>query len=296
MLVVSSASPLVAPYDKGNEQPGNQCAYTGCAQHEPAKTFWERTTDDPVAIFTLALAIVTGGLWVFTAMLWWTTRKAVTDAAATAERQGTATQESIAAAVRSAEAMEKSIAEAARSAEAMERVAEAMNINAAQIVKSVAISSDIAEMQKSQMRAYLTVVVGSAIHQERERNLRFEGNPNLVNTGPTPAKNVSWTISAKILPTPIPDHFIWPEGERVEGITIGPHQTFSFSKVVDDYIEDADVFSVMAGKDKGLYVWGMVTYKDVWGADHWFKYCQMLVWNGDKSVMGYYIKGQNDCD
>jgi hypothetical protein len=40
---------------------------------------------------------------------------------------------------------------------------------------------------KKELRAYVSVVVGSAVYQEREKNLRFEGKPLMVNTGRTPA-------------------------------------------------------------------------------------------------------------
>ena len=46
-------------------------------QDEPAKSLWERTLDDPVAILTLILDIFTGVLAIFTVGLWATTRNSL---------------------------------------------------------------------------------------------------------------------------------------------------------------------------------------------------------------------------
>ena len=52
-----------------SEQEKNSCyqaAEKAGRTHEECKTFWERTTSDPIATFTLVLAISTIGLWVAT--------------------------------------------------------------------------------------------------------------------------------------------------------------------------------------------------------------------------------------
>jgi hypothetical protein len=58
------------------------------------------------------------------------------------------------------EAMNRHIGEAARSANAMEKIAET-----------------IQEGNREIMRAYLSVVIGSAVYQERQEGKKFEGKP-----------------------------------------------------------------------------------------------------------------------
>jgi hypothetical protein len=51
---------------KAQEHPHNTAAQT-----EPHKSFWERTTDDPVALYTLVLSVFTGLLVIVTGGLIW---------------------------------------------------------------------------------------------------------------------------------------------------------------------------------------------------------------------------------
>src|ERR1700733_2737725 len=53
-------------YDAPTEQQKKECyqaAQKTSRNTEECKTFWERTTSDPVAMFTLVLAFSTIGLW-----------------------------------------------------------------------------------------------------------------------------------------------------------------------------------------------------------------------------------------
>jgi hypothetical protein len=50
-------------------------------------------------------------------------------------------------------------------------------------------------------------------------------------------------------------------------------------------------------KDGAPGVWGIVHYEDMFGGKHFTKFGQILTWQLDgKTVMGYYIAGQNDGD
>jgi len=62
---------------------GDQQPQSACTQECPPEPFWQRAFDDPVAVFTLALAVATTGLWLFTGALWLSTRQAVRDAGRT---------------------------------------------------------------------------------------------------------------------------------------------------------------------------------------------------------------------
>jgi hypothetical protein len=65
--------------ERGTSREGNQ-------PPQP-ESFGERLTSDPVAFFTMALAFITGGLAVYTALLWRSTSKLVSGAEQTAQRQ-----------------------------------------------------------------------------------------------------------------------------------------------------------------------------------------------------------------
>jgi hypothetical protein len=183
------------------------------------------------------------------------------------------------------DAMDKSIKEAARAATAMDRVAFHFSENV-YIAK---------ERSAQQMRAYLSVLVNAGTYQEREKNLRFEGRPAILNAGQTPAKNVGYRAAAGILPVPLPTDFTFPLKDQVVGAaTLGPHQHFIMNATVEDFYDDADVFDIKTGKDRALYVWGIVTYQDIFGTDQHTKFCQYLLWLPDGRMFGFFVSDYND--
>lgn len=62
-------------------------AQSECCQAPHPESFREKVTTDPVAFFTMLLCLITGGLAVYTGLLWGSTRKLVADAGQNAERQ-----------------------------------------------------------------------------------------------------------------------------------------------------------------------------------------------------------------
>jgi hypothetical protein len=195
-------------------------------------------------------------------------------------------RETVESAGEQSKAMERHIGEAARSATAMENIVVAIQAG-----------------NKAVLRAYLTVVIGTAIFQERREgqgDLRFEGKPNLVNTGNTPARKVRIRINADILPVPIPEDFNYPLPDEpiksAEG-AVGAHQTYILSGgLVKDFVPEADVANIKEGNARVLCVWGLVTYEDIFGDSHTTKFGQSLTWFPNGQVMGYYLHGQNDVD
>ena len=123
-------------------------------EHGAAAEWW-------VAGATVALAIVTAILALFTFGLWSATLKLSKDARTTGEDH--------------AEKMERAITESNRLADATEKMLAAGSINAAK-------AQDI---MRKQMRAYLTVEIGDGIYQDATK--RFEVMPSCSNSGHTPA-------------------------------------------------------------------------------------------------------------
>jgi hypothetical protein len=185
------------------------------------------------------------------------------------------------------EAMERHVGEAARSATAMETIA-----------------NKIEDGNKMIMRAYVTVAIGAAVFQERNRvgqnDLKFEGKMQVLNTGNTPARKVRIRKQAAIVPIPIPDGFnfsIPEEPEAVAYAALGAHQSYVISAIVPDFVADAEVAGIKdATGNKVLCAWGTITYEDIFGETHITKFGQQLLWYPNGTVYGFYIGGQNEAD
>jgi hypothetical protein len=201
-------------------------------------------------------------------------------------------RETVQAATDQSKAMERSIAEANRLASAMENAAKDIAVSARAATDSVAA---VKERTAQQMRAYLSVIVGSGVYQEREKNFKFQGKPLLVNTGNTPAHKVTFRASAAILPVPLPDDFAFPlPAAGIGGPVIGPHQNYTITPVVQDFCDDADVESIKRGDGKALCAWGIVTYTDVFEQPQETQFCQIITWLPDGKVWVYYPPRHND--
>ncbi len=224
--------------------------------------------------FTGLLVGATIGLMFYTARLWRETKTLSDRAESGAERQSKETQ----AAIR----------EAARAADETGAIAVATRNNAA-LMQSI--------MHK-QMRAYIAVDIGRAIYQDER--LKFEADPILVNTGFTPAKNVSFKIVADILSADLPDKFKFETygDKKTHDATLSPRQTFVIHGVVKNRVSDAEVEGILKGIEKRLYVWGTVTYEDVFGGSWETNFCHNFVFfrtaDGGMKVDGFYHRSHNN--
>lgn len=195
-------------------------------------------------------------------------------------------RETVKSAGEQAEAMERHIGEAARSATAMEKIV-----------------TTIESGNKAVLRAYLTSKIGTALYQERrepgQSDLKFEGRADLLNTGNTQARKVQIRTGADILPIPIPKDFQFPltdENEIKDAGIVGAHQTYIIGGTVKEFVPDSEIPIIKEGTKKALCVWGMITYEDIFGAQHHTKFGHHLTWYPNNTVFGYYIPGQNDAD
>ncbi len=196
-------------------------------------------------------------------------------------------RETVESAKGQSEAMERHVGEASRSAKAMENVVAVINYG-----------------NHAAFRACLSVIIGSAIYQQRKADrqspgdVKFEGKPTLVNTGNTPARNVVIRTAAEILPIPVPTDFSYPvpeDPDRKVGM-VGPHHQYILSATVKDFAPDGEVGEIKRGETKALLIWGTITYDDMFGGHHTTKFGQGLTWWPNGTVFGYYIDGQNDAD
>lgn len=66
--------------------------------------------------------------------------------------------------------------------------------------------------------------------------------------------------------------------------------------ILQDYVPDEEVAAVKRGHEKGLFVWGVVSYRDVFGTRHRTTYCQQLYWiptAPEETVMGVFLDRHN---
>ena len=144
-----------------------------------------------------------------------------------------------------------------------------------------------------QMRAYVSVEIGTASHQNTATGFKFEARPLLINSGQTPARNFAFVAKAAILDVPLSEDFnttVEIPAENGKGV-IPPHQNRHIYAVVDNLVPDDQVQNIMDGTGKSLYVWGAVTYDDIFDG-HWrTEFCQQLTFIPNRDGNGHTING-----
>jgi hypothetical protein len=131
---------------------------------------------------------------------------------------------------------------------------------------------NVVRMQSSlhkQMRAYVSVNIGGATYQEG--GLKFAAHPILVNTGFTPARTVNFKAMAGVFEFPLPNGFLFPDVSeyQIYDTSMGPRQEFVIHGIVKEQFADSEVEIIMAGEKKRLFVWGAVTYNDIYDGGIW---------------------------
>jgi hypothetical protein len=224
----------------------------------------QRSESENLATFaTLIVAAVTAILAYYTYKLWDANKTLVEGAARTAADQSSDTK--------------ASILEQTRATKAMEGIAKAMKENA----------DLMSDMLSKQMRAYVAVNIGQAAYQDA--NNSFASYPEITNTGLSPAKNVSYRVMADILDTNLTRDYAFPEPAETftNDATLSPRQTFTIKNaIVKERYDEQEVLTVMRGDKKRLFVWGTITYDDVFDG-HWeTKFCHHF--------MFYKVDGKED--
>jgi hypothetical protein len=207
---------------------------------DECKTFWERATSDPVALFTLVLAFSTIGLWVATVGLYFAGERQLAHFQTTAERQARDTEDSIAVARDAANAADKSA-----------KIAE--------------------EAFRRLERPYLMIKIIETIRLTRP----FDGGQphlqyRLVNYGKLPAILRSISISLQNNPTLPLRVSMGIEETRYEVIAPGdellnPRTVSVLGSAPDERFEGANA--------TGLVLHGILQYEDPTGAFHTDGFC-----------------------
>ena len=78
---------------------------------------------------------------------------------------------------------------------------------------------------------------------------------------------------------------------------MGPQQNASMGAVVDGFCPEDELQRIKDGTgERNLFVWGKVTYEDIFGDKHFTRFCQQIYWDLQDNVRGHYIPGRNDAD
>jgi hypothetical protein len=165
--------------------------------------------------------------------------------------------------------------------------------------------SQARDTARRQLRAYLTVIIGNGSYQDE--NLKFDARPVLTNNGQTPAHKVSYAARAAILPYPLDANTVLDSPAEItkSAAVLGPTQTFVLAAVVPERVPDEQVVPIMAGYPNRVYIWGRVTYEDVFGRPHFTEFCQSIYFQTAKgedgakdkiSILGNYAPIHNEAD
>jgi hypothetical protein len=158
---------------------------------------------------------------------------------------------------------------------------------------------NVKNSSERQLRAYLTVGVGGAVYQEREKGTPFGVLPILINTGQTPAYEVKWVIKAAVLPKELPANYALSEvGEDCGKTTIANSQRVNMHARADGFQPDDEVADIKShARDKALYVWGLVRYVDAFRNKRYTRFCHRVLWLPEgNEIYGYFVPERNDAD
>jgi hypothetical protein len=161
---------------------------------------------------------------------------------------------------------------------------------------SVVASKDSSQRE---LRAYLGVGVGGAVYQEREKGTHFGPLPKLVNTGKTPAYNVTWVAKSAVLPKELsPGHVFSELGDGSGKTVVGINQQINLHAVSVGFVPDDEVQDIKYNeRDKALYTWGIVHYDDAFGNKRYTRFCHRLMWLRDSvEIYGYFVPNRNESD
>jgi hypothetical protein len=136
------------------------------------------------------------------------------------------------------------------------------------------------ESGKRALRAYLGIISTSAFYQDE--HFVFEAKPKLLNTGQTPAYNVSYWMNASVEPTPLKDDFPFtmPEDGFKHSAVLGRDQSFVMNRMIDRIptLTLDEVKAIKIAKGAAFHAWGCIAYDDIFGDRHETEFSVWLTW------------------
>lgn len=182
----------------------------------------------------------------------------------------------------------------------MQQQAGHLEEQATQLKASVAQMKDTTQQQ---LRAYLIARPGNLIVDEKRRPGEYwlEWHPEIVNTGQTPAYDVRVASRAQIRDEPLPPGTnltkeLDPKGTGSQGV-LGREQMIWQSCNIGRGISESELKDLRSKRSgKAWYVWGVVTYRDIFGNSHSTKFCNLTDWDSQGKPMSRSAPEHNEAD
>lgn len=202
------------------------------------------SAEDFIAIGTWVLAAATTFLWI-------ATYKLHKGAESSSEQQR--------------QQMAEQLKAATESNNALRAVAEAQTRN----------TDLMSKMMSAQFRAHITAEFGLYTYQD-ERN-HFAAEALLRNRGLSPAKHVCYWACARILDAKNPDLKKPTDINIVQNdAVITPNQDYKIFAYEPIRFEDKQVKEILDGSKKRLFMWGQITYKDIYDVERVTNFCHSI--------------------
>jgi hypothetical protein len=220
------------------------------------KTFWEKTTTEPIALFTLVLAFSTVGLWVATIGLYFAGERQIKLAKETADQQAVEIQNQI---------------DIAREAN-----------RAAQKSADAAIATERARLYVVIEHNFLRCVEAAKAWdgplQQEGRLLPFDIQPmagiRFKNYGKTPAIIIE--VGTGIVYADTPPDPVWDVKVVNENIIAPGDHTEKFGTLMSGQMTMAQAEKIRTG-ESNIWIYGYASYEDVFGQGQVHRFFQRLV-------------------
>jgi len=225
-------------------------AFAAEGQPSPVRVTRIAAEEPGHGLSTAEVFIAVGTMWLAaaTTLLWIATHKL--HAGAEKASATTATQ------------VAQQIQAAVASNEALRAVADATKNNAVLM----------SELMSKQFRSYMVADFGRGFYQDKY--FSFGAEAVIRNRGLTPAHNVSFWLSAKVMKGDAID-LAMPVGTTVakNDATIAPTQEYVIRRSVDHRFSDDEVNEILEGVKQKLFLYGEILYEDIYGKSHITKFC-----------------------
>jgi hypothetical protein len=151
---------------------------------------------------------------------------------------------------------------------------------------------------RNQIRAYMVAIPGEFIDYNPKTKTMFELIAHYQNAGQTPAFDVYTVCSNGVLEFPLPDKYDFdeileiherePGGLKPSVQTIGAGQTGMIAPGPIPIQYNSNVIAdIKACRGLALYIWGKITYRDIFKSRHTTRFCLYLMFDTKGNVVNW---------
>lgn len=207
--------------------------------------------------------------------------------------QGRKLRDTVETARQQAQDFRASIDHSARGANAMETVAQALLSNTQIATQLLTLQRDAF---RKQLRAYLSLQLQSHIPENVERNFRHEVQLSVKNVGHTPAHGIVVSGRLRVLqypPTPQTDFSFSAGAYETRGHLV-PQDSCYVRLWLEGFLSADENVAIRTRSGLALYVFGKVTYKDIFDDSWYTNFCYVIQWDSNSQVLWESVPGRND--